>query len=175
MRRIWTRLFVLAGAFALGGSARGQLLGGSAYGGPTFGAFGQPDGLYTSVSVPGIGQGGPSLMLYFPSTGGSSSFTPSPLSYDVAGVQVPVVGTSGSVYLPGLGSPAAGPLVAGGGLGLPTPPPPTRRAVANAPDRPASTKKVAAKAVPKAGAPKAEAKGEPVGARSTLRERRGIR
>ena len=173
MRRISTWLFVLAGAFALAGPARGQLLGGSAYGGPGFGAFGQPDGLYTSVAVPGIGRGGPSVMLYFPSTGGSSSFTPTPLSYDVAGIQVPVAGTSGSVYLPSPGLPAAGPLVAGGGLGLPTPPPPPRRPVANAPVRPASTRKAA----PKADAPQAEAtaKSEPAGARSTLRERRGIR
>jgi hypothetical protein len=169
MRRFSTWLFVMAGALALGGSARGQLLGGSPYAGPAFGAFGQPDGLYSSVSVPGIGRGGPSVMLYFPSTGGSSSFTPTPLSYDVAGVQVPVSGTSGSVYLPG--GPAPGPLVAGGGLGLPTPPPPARRAAANAPARPVSAKKAAAKADP----PKAEAKGEAAGARSTLRERRGIR
>jgi hypothetical protein len=173
MRRISTWLCVMAGAFALGGSARGQLLGGSAYGGAAFGAFGQPDGLYTSVTVPGMGRGGPGLMLYFPSTGGSSSFTPTPLSYDVAGVQVPVVGTSGSVYLPRPGAPVAGPLVAGGGLGLPSPPPPVRRAVADAPDRPASTRKAAAKAAPRADAPKAE--GKPAGARSTLRERRGIR
>src|SRR5438270_303680 len=96
MRRKSTAACLVAGALALvpGGPARGQFVG------PSFGVYGQPSGLYKSVGVPGMGPGAPSVMLYFPGGGSGPSFTPSPMNYSVAGVQVPVAGTSGSVYLP---------------------------------------------------------------------------
>lgn len=174
MRRVSISAMVLAGALALGGSAWGQALGGGAYAGPSFGWFPQPSGFYTTATVPGMGRGGPSVMLYFPTDGSSAPGS-------VAGVQYRVPGTGGSVYLPGstvgAGSPMAG--VAGGGLGLPNPPRPARPAAAPATNRPAATKKAAAKTDAAKGKAKAKADAEePVDApppRSTLRERRGIR
>src|SRR5579871_5228639 len=152
MRRISTSLFALAATLSLGGSARAQALGLSPYVGPGFGAYAQPGGLYTSLSVPGMGRGGPSVMFYFPSNG-SGSFTPSPMNYGMAGLQVPVVGTSGSVYVPT--AMASAPLAVRGGLGLPAP---ARPAAATGPTRPAATRKAAAKADPEADpAPKARA------------------
>ena len=109
MRRLWAWAFVLAGSVGLVGSARGQWPNGGAYAGPSFGWFPQPGGLYTSINVPGMGRGWPSVMMYVPSDGSGPS---------VAGVQARVPGTSGSVYLPGttVGSPAPLAGVPGGGL-----------------------------------------------------------
>ncbi len=168
MRRVLAFGAVLAGFLAPCAAARGQALGG-----PTFGAFGMPDGLYTSITVPGMGRGGPGLWMYFPSTGGNASFTPTPLAGSVAGLQLPVVGTGGSVYVPAASSPLTGP-PRGGGLGLPSPWTPLATPVP-VEVRPAATRKGArTEAARKAAEPPAD----PPPARqprSTLKERRGIR
>ena len=56
----WVSVSVLAAgaALAFGGSARGQLLPEGTYAGPSSGSFPQPGGLYTTLSVPGMGRGG---------------------------------------------------------------------------------------------------------------------
>jgi hypothetical protein len=167
MRRVLAIGAVLGGLLIPGAAARGQALGG-----PTFGTFGMPDGLYTTFSVPGMGRGGPGLWMYFPSTGGNASFTPSPMAGSVAGLQLPVVGTGGSVYLPSANSPLVG-RPSGGGGGRPSPRAPPASPVP-VPARPAATKKAA-----RADARKvADAPADPPRApevRSTLKERRGIR
>jgi hypothetical protein len=168
MRRVLAVGAILAGSLVPCVAARGQALGG-----PAFGTLGMPDGLYKSFSVPGMGSGGPGLWMYFPSTGANGSFTPSPMAGSVAGLQLPVTGTGGSVYLPSATSPWAVP-PAGGGLGLPSPRAPVATPVPVS-VRPAATKKAA-----RADAPKkeADAPADPPAAaerRSTLKERRGIR
>ena len=171
MRRVLAIGAVLGGFIVPGAVVRGQAIGG-----PRFGNFGMPDGLYTTFSVPGMGRGGPGLWLYFPSTGGYGSFTPSPMAGTVAGLQLPVVGSGGSVYLPAATTPLTAP-PRGGGLGLPSPAAPVATPAAV---RPAAEKKAArADARKLADAPKAaDAPAEPAPTterRSTLKERRGIR
>jgi hypothetical protein len=167
MRRVLAIGAILGGFLVPCVAARGQALGG-----PTFGNFGMPDGLYTSISVPGMGRGGPGLWMYFPSTGGNGSFTPTPMAGSVAGLQLPVTGTGGSVYLPAASSPLTAP-PRGGGLGLPSPAAPVATPVAV---RPAAAKKAAvAKAQARAEARALEEPKRAPEQRSTLKERRGIR
>jgi hypothetical protein len=168
MRRALAVGAVLAGSLVPCVATRGQALGG-----PAFSTFGMSDGLYKSFSVPGIGPGGPGLLMYFPSTGGSASFTPSPMAWSVAGLQLPVTGTGGSVYLPSANSPWITP-PAGGGLALPSPRTPVATPVPVR-VRPAAAKKAArADEAKKAVDAPADPPRAPV-VRSTLKERRGIR
>ncbi len=168
MRRVLAIGAVLGGFIVPGAAACGQAIGG-----PTFGNFGMPDGLYTTFSVPGMGRGGPGLWMYFPSTGANGSFTPSPMAGSVAGLQLPVTGTGGSVYLPAAPSPLTS-RPSAGGLGLPSPSTPVVTPLP-APLRPAVAKKAARADARKIAA---DAPADPPRARevrSTLKDRRGIR